>query len=82
MVTELTNKVVKPRKRHRCDWCCEWCEPGEPAHYRVSIFDGDFCAGYLHPECHEAMVKSDWSEYEEFTPGDQKRGKTMDESHA
>jgi hypothetical protein len=82
MITELSNKTVKPRKRRWCEWCGEWCEAEEPAHYRVSVYDGDFHAGYMHLECHAAMANSDWREFEEYMPGEQMRGKTMDESHA
>lgn len=81
MVTELKNKSVTLRKRRRCNWCGEWCEVGETAHYRVSIFDGQFNSDHLHPECYEALCNSDWQEYEEYMPHEQERGKTMEESH-
>ena len=55
--TELQNKAVTVRKEHRCVWCGETIE-GQ-AQYRAYLFDGVFNSDYMHPECYEAMLKSD-----------------------
>lgn len=75
----LKDKPVVPRKRHRCAWCCEWCEVGEPARYRAYRFDGEFQTDYMHPECYDAMGKSNL-DGEGFGFGEMQRGKTMEES--
>lgn len=73
--TELSEKEVKTRKVHRCEWCNEGIEIGEQAHARTYLFDGDFCSGHLHPECWDAMDRSDTTDLEDgWTPGDFKRG--------
>ena len=68
------------RKNRRCDWCNEWIHQASPARYRVLVFDGEFQAGYQHPECYEAMCASEFDDWG-YTPGEQDRGKTMKESH-
>ena len=82
MSVELTSKTVKCRKRHRCDWCGEKIEPGDTAHYRTGVHNGEFFSEYTHPECWVALGNSDLGYDDEFTPMDQQRGKTYDESHA
>lgn len=79
----LTNKTVKCKKKHRCDWCGEVIEPGEIASYRSGIFEGEFFNGHMHLECYSAMNSSDRDDFEDggFDPMCQKRGKTMRESH-
>lgn len=79
--TELTNKDVKCRKVHRCVWCGEQINVGDNAHYRSGIYEGEFFSDYWHPECHEAMMRSDFGYENEFNPMDQKRGKTYEDSH-
>lgn len=77
----LKDKVVTPKKRHWCAWCCEWCEIGVKAHYRAYHFDGEFQTDYMHPECRKAMENSDISYDEGFGFGEMERGKTMEESN-
>lgn len=75
MDVELKNKQVKPRKRHRCAWCGEWCEVGQPAQYRAYIFEGGFNSDYMHTVCYTAMSKSDLGS-DGFQCGEFKRGQT------
>ena len=75
----LRDKIVKCRKRHRCAWCGQWINDGESAFYRVYRFDGEFLTDYQHPECHEALCKSDIGS-DGFSFGEMGRGKTMEES--
>lgn len=75
----LTDKVVKCRKPHRCGWCGEGINPGDPANYRSGKYEGDFFSDYMHPECDIAMFNSDDLD-EGFYPHEQKRGKTLEES--
>ncbi len=81
MSVELTNKIVKCRKSHPCDWCGEGIKTGEEAHYRTGVYDGDFYHGYLHDECHTALLDSDFGYDDEYTLRGQQRGKTLEESH-
>jgi hypothetical protein len=69
----MRETTVKTRKKHECDWCPEPIEIGELAIDRAYIWEGEFCHGYLHPECLEAVKKSDIGE-DGFFPQDQKRG--------
>ena len=79
---ELTNKTVKCRKDHQCEWCGEIINAGDTARYRTGRFEDNFFSGYQHPECYTAMGLSDFDEWDGgFTPMSQMRGKTMDESH-
>lgn len=78
-MTQLTLKTVKTRKAHRCTWCGEQINVGASAQYRTGVWDGDFFSEYYHPECYDAMARSD--DLEEFDPMDQLRGKTFEESH-
>ena len=71
--------IKSVRKKHRCEWCNEWILVGDTARYRVLVFDGEFQASHQHPECYDAMLKSDIDDWG-FTPGEQDRGKTLDES--
>lgn len=72
----LSNKTVKTRKLHHCIWCPEPIEAGEPAHYVVGKFDGDFSASYYHTECYKAsqdfFSESDCGEW--FSAHEFKRG--------
>jgi hypothetical protein len=71
-------KIASTRKPHFCEWCSETIQKGEPAQYRAYIFDGDFNSSWQHPECFEAMEKSDpFYLTEGWTPGDCGRGVTM-----
>lgn len=81
MNIELTNKIVKCRKKHCCEWCDEIIIIGEKARYRSGVWHGDFFGGHQHLECYTAMCKYDEWWDGEFTRGNQLRGKTYDESH-
>jgi len=80
MYEELKSKDVRCRKPHRCEWCDERINAGEPAHYRAYKFEGDFMYGHSHPECWEAMGEllssPYWNAEDTWTPGDWLRGST------
>ena len=80
MNTELTNKVVKCRKVHQCDWCAERIQKDEKAHYRTGVQEGVFFTSYQHFECYDAMMRSEMDEDGYMTLG-QLRGKTIEESY-
>jgi len=69
-------KVKRTRKSHSCAWCPEKIEAGQPAVKRATIWEGEFCHDYLHPECLEAMKRSDIEDG--FEPQEQKRGQAID----
>ena len=70
----LSDKEVKTRKWHQCVWCGEGLEAGETAQYRSYIFQGDFTADYLHPECYDAMYLFPGDLEDGFDVGAFKRG--------
>jgi len=72
----LQDKTVTCKKAHFCEWCGEPIARGDTAQYRSGVFNGDFYSTYEHPECYEAMQKSD---FEEYYFGDQQRGVIMGE---
>jgi hypothetical protein len=81
MTTELSLTLVKKcRKQRRCVWCNEFIEVGQAAWKRVCIHNGYFNSEYWHPECWDAMQKSDLGYDDEFYFGEQKRGLTIKES--
>ncbi len=73
----MRETTVKTRKEHRCDWCPELIEIGQPAISRAYMWEGEFFHGYLHPECMEALKRSDIGE-NGFDPHAQKRGIAYD----
>lgn len=81
MSVELTNKIVKCRKEHACDWCGEPIRIGEQARYRTGIFEDHFYSGHQHFECYNGMIRSDFYD-DGYEPMEQLRGKTLEESHA
>jgi len=70
-------EVKATRKPHRCEWCPEKIEVGQRAIKRAYIWEGEFHHGYLHPECWDALCRSDFTE-DGFTTGEQKRGQAYD----
>jgi len=55
-VHSLQDRDIHTRKMRNCEWCGEAIEAKTLCRYRVYINeDGDFCTGYQHPECSEAM---------------------------
>jgi len=81
MSETLQEKTVITRKPHKCEWCGEGIGVREKAIYVVNIFDGEFGAYYLHPECDAAMDRCDGNTMrdEGFEPYDQTRGKAWEE---
>jgi hypothetical protein len=77
MTTILSEDEVLTRKPHRCDWCPEMIEPKQKATKRAYIFEGYFSYGYLHPECLDALGKSEHME-DGFPMHEQKRGVPCD----
>jgi len=76
-MTPLRSTPIKAtRKEHYCEWCPENIAVGQPAIYRAYIFGGDFIHAHMHPECHEAMIRSEWDEFESRQ---NKRGQAADE---
>ena len=53
-----TVKQIKAsRKRHRCQWCSEFIEIGQPKTTESGVFEGDFFFRRTHPECYEAQER-------------------------
>lgn len=74
-----TREVKACRKTHRCYWCGQHIEKGQPMTTISSIWEGDFSYTKLHPECHVAL--SLWQKevpYDEEWPeeGTMQRGST------
>jgi hypothetical protein len=71
-------QIKKARKRHRCDWCWEFIDQGQPYH-RWRWFDGSEASTVrVHPECDEARLEMHAQDryFEEWMPGDNPRGCT------
>jgi len=51
-------EVKATRKPHHCSWCNELIDVGSRAFKAAWMFEGDFNYGYEHPECKEALQKS------------------------
>jgi hypothetical protein len=47
--------VKAARKAHKCIWCGQQIEAGQPYTYERSIFEGDPQSHHWHPECLSAM---------------------------
>lgn len=52
-----SEKTVTARKRHRCDACLKFINPGETYLRAAGVSDGEFCSGAYHPECREWEIK-------------------------
>ncbi len=53
---QLQDREIQTRKARDCEWCGEEIEAKTLCQYRVNVNeDEDFCTGYQHPECYEAM---------------------------
>ena len=62
-----TRHVRKTQKTQECRWCWEPIQKGDPSVATSGIFEGDFCSGRYHPECHDVIplyvrAYSDWCE--------------------
>ena len=74
---DLKSVPVKAvRKRRECAWCGNWINQGEPAQYRVYVFDG-LQRDWMHPECAAGMEACDDDLSEGFMPGDYPRGSSI-----
>jgi hypothetical protein len=72
--------VKKTRKVHSCDWCGKRIEAGSATEYQAGVFEGDFFAGHLHPECAAAKDSLPWQELQDgWMPGDWARGRADDD---
>lgn len=81
MCETLRHDLVTTRKPHHCEWCFEPLPVGTRVYYHVGIFEGDFNAYYLHPECHDAQREDIFQSGETcraFDPGAQARGQLPD----
>lgn len=75
---ELRSGFIKPRKKHRCEWCAEWVELKERCFYRVYIFEGEFNHGWMHCECKLMMEKTPHDDLiDGWNPGDFDRPKNL-----
>ena len=66
--------VYKAAKRHRCDWCWQFVEPGE-LYRRYRLWDGGEASTVkMHTECHDAMQADALAEggWIEWTPGQER----------
>jgi len=73
--------VKKTRKPHSCGWCAKRIEAGSATEYSAGMFDGDFFANHIHPECAAARDSIHWRDLQDgWCPGDYSRGRTDDES--
>lgn len=61
-----STEIAKCRKPHRCHWCGERIEIGQPAVRIVGIWEGDFGHCHWHPECNTVCMNMDWKEREAF----------------
>lgn len=75
------NRWIKAtRKNHSCGWCAKRIEAGSPAEYSAGVFEGDFWAHHVHPECaaaRDSMTREQLNEG--WSPGDFTRGRADDE---
>ncbi len=76
---ELSNKSVKTRCDHRCEWCDKRIEAGEKVQYRSYVYYGEILSAWAHPECAKASAIVIHEERLRFIPfewrpGDYERG--------
>lgn len=65
---------TKARKRHRCDWCSEYIEPGE-VYCSWTYGDPEPATARMHAECDTACGQYCRESYEgEFDPHTRARG--------
>jgi hypothetical protein len=64
------------RVAHRCDWCGEWIQFGEPkASWRWKHDDESMTTVRVHQECYVASIQMDRRDLEDgWTPGQFARG--------
>ena len=75
--------IKKTKKPHRCMWCAQVIEAGSAATYNAGVFDGDFSAYHMHPECEAAkdsLTREQWREMDYlFDFGEFSRGRADSE---
>jgi len=72
METSRVRTVSKTRKLHYCSWCGDWIDIGTPC---KTWFDfSEAATPRMHPECYEAMQKTNFYEAAMPTPGVYRRG--------
>lgn len=50
-----SNRPIRAvRKPHRCEWCGEMIDQGQPAQAHFGRWEGDLFSFRMHPECHQA----------------------------
>lgn len=69
----FTDKTVKTRKAHHCNWCGELIKAGESVPFIKGIFEGNMFSAWMHEECQHACNRSDVSE-EGYVPFENQRG--------
>lgn len=70
---QCVREIKNARRQRRCFWCGEFL--GHHRFRRVGVWEGDFGTDYWHPECHEAMRKTDEDLSESIEPHSHIRGK-------
>lgn len=50
-------EVKASRKAHRCYWCLQMIEVGQPKVTTSGKFEGDFLFTRFHPECYKALER-------------------------
>lgn len=74
-MNHLTEREVRTRKPHRCEWCGQVIPKGTRCHYRSYIWDGELQWGWSHFECWDAQQESDHEILAAgWMPGDFERG--------
>lgn len=71
-------KQVITRAAHDCAWCDESIPASSKVYAGMTINDGQWLAGWMHPECHAAMEASRFFDGT-FDPGSFDRGVPVDE---
>lgn len=74
MYAQTEPETYKAKKRHRCEWCWQFIEPGE-RYKRYRWFDGGEASTVkMHDECYGAMQDAAAEEggYIEWTPGQER----------
>lgn len=71
----ISAAVRTARKPHRCIWCGEGINTGQPYTYERSVFRGEMQYHHFHTECLDSMHDAAHEEGGEieFTPHDQER---------
>ena len=57
------DKDVKTRKNHICDMCGGPIPAHWKAHYYSGVYEGDFGAGWIHPQCWDVFHESGETEW-------------------